>query len=108
MNQHPDSVLRRWGFYSGTRLAFAATARRAGPRELSLAFIETEHHGHTATLPERIRREQLVRDCVHSDVTRMLGADWKVSVRFEPRKLSEHQLAQEVYGALTTDPVSNN
>lgn len=105
---HPDSVMRRWGFYSGNRLAFAGVARRSGAGELRLRFTEAEHHAHTATLPQRIGFEQLIREQVRTDIRRAMGAHWKVFIQFAPRKLDEHRLARDVFGTSAPRAVSDN
>jgi hypothetical protein len=101
MNERSSNpVVRRWGFYSGNRLAFAGVAFQAGERLLLLRLIEAEHHAHTATLPQRISVEQQVREYVQADIEGAMGPDWRVSFRFEARKLDETNLALQAFGAL--------
>lgn len=96
--EHPNLVLRRWGFYSGNRLAFAGVACRSTSRELRLRFIEAEQHAHTATLPQRIGLEQLIRELARADILRAMGKHWNVLIQFAPHRLDEHRLAREVLG----------
>lgn len=97
-NQPSDSVVRRWGFYSGNRLAFTGVACLTGDRMLHLRIVEAEHHAHTASLPQRIGMEQHVRENVRADIEWAMGPGWQVTFRFEGRKLDEHQLAHEAFG----------
>lgn len=98
--QPVDRVLRRWGFYLDSRLAFAGIARQSGPDELSVRLIEAEFHAHTTSLPQRIRREQLIRESARADIEHALGPKWIVRIQFEPRKLSEPALLKAVFGAV--------
>jgi hypothetical protein len=107
-NEYPDLVLRRWGFYSGNRLAFAGVAWKADAGELHLRFIEAEHHAHTATLPQRIGLEQLIRELARADIQRAMGEHWRVLIRFAPRKLDERRLAREVLGPPLPRTVSDS
>jgi hypothetical protein len=93
-----DSIVRRWGFYCGNRLAFAGMACVSGERTLNLRVVEAEHHAHSATLPQRIGMEQRVRERVQADIDWTMGPGWQVTFRFEPCKLDVRTLAQEAFG----------
>jgi len=100
------SVVRRWAFYANHRLAYAGVARFTQCRVLQLRFIETEHHAHTATLPERIQFEQVIRRLVRSDVERLFGSGSLPELRFEPSRVEEQRLATQIFGAFSPKPIS--
>ena len=97
MTEHEDNT------YLKERVACLEAAQT-----LKLSIIEAEHHAHTASLPQRIGLEQRVRENVLSDIEWTMGPDWRVTFRFEPRKLDEGQLAQVAFGVprplAATDP----
>lgn len=97
MEQAHESDLHRWGVYSGSRLAFAGIARPSGAGKILVRFIEAEHLAQTTTLPQRIELEHRIREFVRSDIRHALGPNGKVCIDFEPRKLSEDQLAAAIF-----------
>jgi len=99
------SVVRRWGFYTNRRLAYAGVACVSHSRELRIRFIEAEHHAHTTTLPERMRLEQLIRESVGAEMAQTLGLATAPIFGFEPFKLSEPQLALSVFGTSQGEPL---
>jgi len=99
-------VVRRWGFFANDHLAYAGVAHQSGPLELHLRIFEAEQHSHTASLPERIRLEQLIRVQVSADVEQSLGVEWIALFHFEPQRQNEHRLARDVFNAPLAKPFS--
>ncbi|MCU0770693.1 MAG: hypothetical protein MUE94_02835 [Verrucomicrobia bacterium] len=96
----PDErVVKRWGFYAEGRLAYGGVAILAGPGEVRVHFFETENHADTASLPERIGREQMIRGCARADLDGALGSGWVVRFEFHRRKLDDKALLRVVFGS---------
>jgi hypothetical protein len=91
-------VLRRWGFLWEDRLAFAGFARQSGATEIWVRVIETEEHAHSTFLPQRLRREQLIRAWVESDVRLVLGEGWAVRFQYQRRAVKESRLFKAILG----------